>query len=99
MRAMQLAARSKTAREGGVFLCPALPINTAATETKPKGHPMRTILYRDTFYEVCPRCGLSLIDYLTHRVHFPCPVCRNGKLRPGEADQDFCGSAHHGPRF
>lgn len=60
---------------------------------------MRTILHRGTFYEVCRHCGLSLIDHLTHRVHFPCSVCRNGKLRPDDANRDFGGDVHYGPRF
>jgi predicted RNA-binding Zn-ribbon protein involved in translation (DUF1610 family) len=60
---------------------------------------MRTILYRDTFYEICRRCGLSPIDRLGHHVRFQCPVCQNGKLRPDDANGHFIEGVHRGPRF
>jgi len=66
---------------------------------KPKGHPMRKILNRKTFYDACPHCGLSPMDYLIYHLRFPCPVCRNGKLRPDEeADRHSREDVHYGSR-
>lgn len=60
---------------------------------------MHTRLHHGMFYEVCPRCGLSPVDYLSHRFRFPCcPVCRNGKYRPGAGNNHFYGGGN-GPRF
>lgn len=58
---------------------------------------MRTVLHKGTFYEVCPRCGLSQIDYALKHVHFPCPVCRNGKVKPDWQHPYFCKEFPHGP--
>ena len=60
---------------------------------------MRTILHNGTFYEVCPHCGLSAIDYAVMAINFPCPACRNGTVKPDEAERYFCGGFHYGARF